>query len=356
MNTEARFIEELYIAFQIIVVVILLNVSFPLIGDGNSIYLKILSLSYLGFMIFRIYKSIFRSTTTDNYVDNNILLTGLIEGFFLLVFVMLKIEDDLVLSNLVFAYVLVQTIRLPSKKRYYFCLVGFVIECYLFFMNEVISENFIELCCNGLLILFISFCISIVLKEFYKLQKNNKHYVNELEELNRKLTVLANTDYLTSLYNHKSFYLTINNFDQYDNGEHDSLCMALIDIDNFKRINDAYGHLAGDMILSNLANIMKKNVRKMDFVARYGGEEFVIIFPSTSLKNAETICERLRKKVEINTFEFESHLINITISIGLSRLAIFDHNQVHKFIKSVDELLYIAKNGGKNCIVSNNYD
>ena len=355
MNNKYRFIEELYMTFQIALSVILLNSAFPLFGSYDGSYFKILSLSYFGFMLYRVYKIIMLFTTDKFIEDKNKLLTGLIEGIFLLAFVILKIDNNLPLSNIVFAYVLIQTIRFPLKKRYYFVLVGLVIEGYLFFMSGMTLENLKKLGSNGLLIFFISYCISIVLKEFYKLQEENEHYVDELETLNSKLMELSSTDYLTGLYNHKSFYLTIKNFEQYENGKYKSLCMALIDIDNFKNINDTYGHLAGDKILSNLAKIMKKKVRETDFLARYGGEEFVIVLPGISLKQAEKICERLRKTVESNQFEVEGHLINITVSMGLSRLDNFGNKPVEKFIKLVDELLYTAKNSGKNCIISEDY-
>ncbi|MBN2897834.1 MAG: GGDEF domain-containing protein [Clostridia bacterium] len=355
MKNDFGFIEEIYFGLQIVIMVFLLNVGFPLFGSGGSIQMKIMSLLYAAFITFRFYRSYILSSTEGKCVDDSYsMIIGLIEGAFLFAFVVINISMTTVLSNLVVAYVMVQSIRISGRKRYYFVLLAVVIDAYIFLQIGLI-DALIPMVSNIVLIIFITLCIGTVFKEVFKLQMQNDYYMTELMESNHKLNQLANTDYLTGLHNHKYFYLTLNNFKKYCDEKAESLCMALIDIDNFKKVNDIYGHLAGDAVLVKLAQLMQSNVRKGDFIARYGGEEFVIIFPQVKLREAERICENLRRVVESSSFEVENHQLRITVSTGLSQLEFMDLEVMQDFIKKVDNLLYMAKNGGKNCVVSQIY-
>jgi len=124
------------------------------------------------------------------------------------------------------------------------------------------------------------------------------------------------------------------------------LSLIISDIDHFKRINDTYGHLAGDFILKELANIMKSSCRESDMPARYGGEEFVMLLPETTREGAVEFAERLRKLVEGLTIEYNNVKFNITVSFGVAELK----NEVAPadFIKRADEALYVAKETGRN--------
>jgi len=121
----------------------------------------------------------------------------------------------------------------------------------------------------------------------------------------------------------------------------------LIDIDDFKNVNDTYGHQDGDAVLRKLVKIIKKSLRKSDLVARYGGEEFAIIMPETSIKKAFTVAERIRKNAA-NMLKCKE--LNITISIGIGTLS-EKINSVYDLIRIADAALYRAKRGGKNKVV-----
>ena len=121
----------------------------------------------------------------------------------------------------------------------------------------------------------------------------------------------------------------------------------LIDIDDFKNVNDTYGHQDGDAVLRKLVKIIKKSLRKSDLVARYGGEEFAIIMPETSIKKAFTVAERIRKNVA-NMLKCKA--LNITISIGIGTLS-EKINSVYDLIRIADAALYRAKRDGKNKVV-----
>ena len=124
------------------------------------------------------------------------------------------------------------------------------------------------------------------------------------------------------------------------------LSISMIDIDNFKKINDSYGHTVGDQVLFQLANILQEGVRDPDTVGRYGGEEFLVVLPNTRLKPAAEQAARLVKRVreaEINVGE----VIQLTISIGVAEYR-HGHENWQKFLSRADLALYDAKNAGRD--------
>ncbi|AAC06589.1 GGDEF domain-containing protein [Aquifex aeolicus] len=127
--------------------------------------------------------------------------------------------------------------------------------------------------------------------------------------------------------------------------------IAMVDIDNFKKINDTYGHLFGDKVLKEVAKIIKKNLRRSDYVFRYGGEEFLILMPSTELKDAVRILEKIRKEVENTPICWQGKEIRVTISVGVCSDVYNGLKSPEEYIKCADEKLYLAKRTGKNRVV-----
>jgi diguanylate cyclase (GGDEF)-like protein len=127
--------------------------------------------------------------------------------------------------------------------------------------------------------------------------------------------------------------------------------MLMLDIDHFKNINDAYGHLAGDYALRVIADICLRQVRDIDTAARVGGEEIAILLPSTAVNGAMQMAERIRTDVEAYKFKFGKSAFKLTVSFGVAELT--DETwSVTEFLKAVDEMLYEAKNSGRNCCVA----
>jgi two-component system cell cycle response regulator len=127
------------------------------------------------------------------------------------------------------------------------------------------------------------------------------------------------------------------------------LSILMFDIDHFKRVNDTYGHLAGDYVLQSLARVISTRARREEIFARYGGEEFVILLPETQKEGAMELAEQLRKRVSSHTFVFEAEEIPVTVSIGVSTVQ--DENiPENEIIRRVDEKLYLAKSEGRNCV------
>ncbi|MGJ8692209.1 MAG: GGDEF domain-containing protein [Thalassotalea sp.] len=127
------------------------------------------------------------------------------------------------------------------------------------------------------------------------------------------------------------------------------LSIVVIDLDNFKNINDTYGHTAGDKTLQVIANTLKKNVDKNVFLGRYGGEEFVLIFSNLDEEKLTTTLNNLRKKVALLPFTFKNNKVSITTSIGCTHIKAGDN--IHQAFERADEALYQAKEQGKNQVV-----
>lgn len=160
---------------------------------------------------------------------------------------------------------------------------------------------------------------------------------------------LAITDALTGLYNRRYFQQILDREFSRSNRYGSPLSIAMIDIDNFKTLNDTYGHLFGDEVLSEISKMMSNSLRKTDYVARYGGEELVAVLPETKIEQALIPLERLRNLIESHSFVFDEKRINVTISLGLAQNN--DHiASSDNFIQKADTALYQAKQRGKNRI------
>lgn len=124
------------------------------------------------------------------------------------------------------------------------------------------------------------------------------------------------------------------------------LSLALIDIDHFKKVNDTFGHPAGDFVLEQIARLIEGRMRREALLARYGGEEFALVLPEVDLAKARVFCERLRAQIEKRVFLFDGKKIKTTVSVGLA----FLHGSMtpSEFIKAADEQLYLAKKWGRN--------
>jgi two-component system, cell cycle response regulator len=129
------------------------------------------------------------------------------------------------------------------------------------------------------------------------------------------------------------------------------LSLIIFDIDFFKRINDQFGHLAGDYVLRELARVVQDRIRRDEVFARYGGEEFVIVLPETGMSGALALAENLRQRVGSHGFVFQGERIPVTISMGCAQL-VKDDKAAADLIQRADEKLYEAKRGGRNRVCS----
>ncbi|MGO1245834.1 MAG: diguanylate cyclase [Oceanisphaera sp.] len=171
-----------------------------------------------------------------------------------------------------------------------------------------------------------------------------------LEQANKQLAHLSQTDNLTGLLNRGAWEKQLHNeFERFARyGGTQSLIM--LDIDNFKAVNDQYGHPVGDDVIRHLAKCIRSSLRHTDHPGRYGGEEFAIILPETELEGAKVIAERLRQCIESAVVHSHNLTLNYTVSLGVAPLTA-ETSDVDAWLRSADNALYAAKHAGKNQVM-----
>lgn len=180
---------------------------------------------------------------------------------------------------------------------------------------------------------------------FNSMSKRIMADIQELKDKEEEILRLSEIDGLTKLYNRHKLDLLLENEIERSTRNKNTFTIALLDIDDFKRINDNYGHLVGDNTLQLISRTIKEHIRKLDYVGRWGGEEFLIIFPETKLKNAKKVVERVRLAIENLQCQ---KCKDITASFGLA--AFSEGMDLIDLLKGADQALYAAKDNGKNKI------
>jgi diguanylate cyclase (GGDEF)-like protein len=168
-------------------------------------------------------------------------------------------------------------------------------------------------------------------------------------------TNISKYDYLTGLYTRGSFEGSLVRELARSKRHETETSLLFFDLDDFKKVNDAFGHLAGDVALKHVAGVILKQVRAKDIAARYGGEEVAVILPETGKPEALMVAERIREKVEKCPFDFMGTAVKLTVSCGVASFPI-DANESSKLIKCADDALYRAKSYGKNNVVLYSHD
>jgi diguanylate cyclase len=171
-----------------------------------------------------------------------------------------------------------------------------------------------------------------------------------MQSLNSQLEKVSRVDGLTGLYNRRFWEEQFVMEYKRDRRSENSSALIMLDIDNFKVVNDTYGHPAGDEVIKILAEIIKKTTRETDIPGRYGGEEFAIILPDTPVANVEFVAERIRRLVEKCTVVYDEIDIKFTISIGIAGFKL-NHKDSTQWLDTADKALYRAKDSGKNRVV-----
>lgn len=179
---------------------------------------------------------------------------------------------------------------------------------------------------------------------------NNSRTSEELRRKAKELEHLSKTDPLTALYNRRYIIEKMeeerSRFRRYGK----KFSLIIVDIDFFKRVNDAWGHDCGDYVLVETAKQLKSLLREQDCLARWGGEEFLILLPETDADGAEVLAERLRQSIEEKTFEYRKKRVAITLTMGVCEYA--ENISVDEAIRKADNALYEGKNRGRNCVVA----
>jgi diguanylate cyclase (GGDEF)-like protein len=166
-----------------------------------------------------------------------------------------------------------------------------------------------------------------------------------LKRANKLLKDKSIKDSLTGLFNHKYMNERLEEELRRSRRYNKPLTIALFDLDDFKNINDTYGHQIGDKVLKIISRLISKNIREVDMAFRYGGEEFLLLFPSTNLSNATNVCERIKHELASTDYGINC---KITLSGGVVQ---WTGENITELVKNADSLLYKAKNEGKNRFV-----
>ncbi len=186
----------------------------------------------------------------------------------------------------------------------------------------------------------------------------NRKYIGEIneqkEQLQRNALLLqeaAVRDSLTGLYNRRYLAEIMRTEISRAARAHTPVGIMMVDVDHFKEINDRFGHVFGDYVISSVADILLHNTRESDLVCRYGGDEFVILLPGSTLENTYKRAEAMRLAIETGRFVFEGLITDITLSVGVSAYPDYAASD-EALLKSADKALYEAKEAGRNRVVA----
>jgi diguanylate cyclase (GGDEF)-like protein len=168
-------------------------------------------------------------------------------------------------------------------------------------------------------------------------------------EKTRDLALLSNTDHLTGVANRRALFERGNFELARTQREHNQLTVLLMDCDYFKKVNDSFGHQAGDLALQHVCKICNKEIRDIDFLGRYGGEEFVIILPHCDLKGGVELAARIQNALAEQPLQINNSALHITLSIGIATLCNEQQN-FENLIDNADQAMYMAKENGRNRI------
>ena len=185
---------------------------------------------------------------------------------------------------------------------------------------------------------------------FLALAVVNYYFRTSVFNLINRLDKTSKTDMLTGLMNRRSMNIELIRYCNMTERYQQSSSILLIDIDEFKKINDGFGHVAGDSILKQFANLLTLGIRETDLLARWGGDEFLLLAPFTDLKSAGKLAESLREAIQLTDFHFENKLLNLSITIGVSEL--LPDRSMEESLKKVDQLLYQGKSMGRDQVIT----
>lgn len=195
-----------------------------------------------------------------------------------------------------------------------------------------------------------------ILKPFVPLELlarvRNQIRIRDLQEqliyANEKLKELVDIDDLTGLFNMRSLYQRLDFEIERARRFNRDVCVIMMDMDNFKSVNDGHDHLFGSFVLSEIGKILKSSTRNIDIPARYGGDEFLVVLSEVNAEGARLFCERLRKTIERTTFTNGEDSIQLTISLGYSMLPAKEAIAARDLVRRADHALYEAKRTGRN--------
>lgn len=248
---------------------------------------------------------------------------------------------------------LLQMITMGLFLGFLFGLFDVLVDTYLFgenqsILHEIFSPTPMEVYIRSfVLLLFIIFgaVSGHTMSSLEKIRTELELEITKRTKVEENLLFIANHDYLTSLYNRRSFDEHLELAMQQAVRYQQPLSLLMCDLDNFKKVNDLLGHSQGDQVLIEFSRLLQDSIRKSDLVCRYGGEEFSILTPQTSLEDATILAENIRKKTQS---QFAREKYTVTVSIGIAQWDYTENKD--RLYNRADNALYEAKKLGRNRI------
>ena len=233
----------------------------------------------------------------------------------------------------------ISSIKISRKTKWIISII-YLLLITSFSMTIIIKDV------SVLYIVLIGYSVAIIIVSYFVFKYTQ--YLAESINIHKKLKSDATVDFLTGLNNVRQFKIDFNRCAQQSIRKKEYLSILFLDIDFFKIVNDTYGHSSGDVVLQNIAIILRDTCRSFDIISRNGGEEFSVLLPDCPTNQAVAIAERIRKTVETNKFHiFDSENIFVTISIGITTYPDLTDN-IDNMVKNADTALYEAKKTGRN--------
>ncbi|QCD52198.1 GGDEF domain-containing protein [Campylobacter sp. RM16192] len=259
-------------------------------------------------------------------------------GFQNITLALVSIAFFINLNNKLFGYI----VTLTQSVAYLFL--------YVYFKDRIVVQDFE----SEAMYIFNFTLIVISLIFLSKLLRilNAIVYIDILEK-QEQLQMAANKDPLTGLYNRRAFENTVC---QKLINSSSFVSLVVGDLDNFKHINDSFGHAAGDEVLRVVSDIIRTSIRKDDYVCRWGGEEFLIALLNTDFKKSDSALNRIKEKIFNHKFQFNSKEVETSITFGFVHAEINEKIDIILAIQKADKLLYIGKRNGKNCVIGEAVD
>ncbi len=208
------------------------------------------------------------------------------------------------------------------------------------------QENYISILYLGNVV----YSISMVAFMSHRYAKITYTQTYQLSNKNETLEHLANTDPLTGLYNRRSFEKRLENYVANAALQKQEFSLVMIDIDDFKKLNDTYGHQTGDVVLKGVSKIIMTSLRKEDMVCRWGGEEILIILPRTNISSAEVVAHKVRRAIAEHNFGSNYQTIRVSVTCGVSSSR--NGHCTAELIEHADQCLYKGKEMGKNTVIT----
>jgi diguanylate cyclase (GGDEF)-like protein len=277
------------------------------------------------------------------YSNNKIGASYIISALLFLLFLYLLYTGGADNTGALWVYPLplVMMFLLGIRLGLLFVSIFFILAIYILFILDVsiYTDTF------KLRFIFSLFVVTFLASVYEYLREST---FEKISLLSHKLEELSQKDYLTQVYNRRGIDKEINNICKYYKTEKKNFSLLICDIDDFKKINDGFGHDAGDEVLKKVALEIGNIIRKEDLIARWGGEEFLVLLPNSTIDDAYEVGEKIRKSIENTSFQYAEHNISMTVSIGIA--AKEDTLPISDIIRKADTHMYTAKKEGRNTV------